>query len=92
LILDDKVKVMQRENRELKIEQKKLLQTLEKLKNENKELKNQVNTPEDFNNSKKIAKIVSSKLKQAGETAEWKGIVEEIIEEIDRCVELLKAY
>ena len=92
LILAEKYKVSQRENRDLKEEQEKLQQTIEKLRNDKKELKIQVNNTEDFQNSKKIAKIVTGKLKQAGETAEWKGLVEELVEEIDRCIELLKAY
>ena len=76
----------------LEIEQKKLLETIEKLKKENKELKNQSNLAENFQSSDKIAKIVSNKLKESGGNAESRRIVEELIGEIDHCIELLKAY
>jgi predicted nucleic acid-binding Zn-ribbon protein len=81
-----------RQIKNLEAEQKKLLESIEKLKKENKQLKNQVYSAEDFQNSEKIAKIVSNKVKEAGGTAESKRIIEELISEIDRCITLLKEY
>ena len=81
-----------RQVKALEAEQKNLLETIEKLKKENKELKNQSNLAENFQSSDKIAKIVSNKLKEAGGSAESRRIIEELIGEIDRCIKLLKEY
>lgn len=76
---------------ELKKENISLKETNTKLIAENKDLKKKHHQlQKDFNKSKKIAKIVANKLTPSGGISEIRKSVEEYIEEIDKCIEVLR--
>ena len=73
-----------RENKELKMENARLDQELRQTR------KKYISIQKDFTKSKNFAKIVSNKLTPTDGLAELKESVEQYINEIDKCIEMLE--
>lgn len=78
-----RIRSLERQNDELEKENTQLQSQIKQLQ------KNQVKFQEYFQNSEKITKIVSNKLKETDHLAELKAQVDTYIREIDRCIQLL---
>jgi len=83
LSLERKISLLLNEHRSLK-------SSLTQLQNQNKELQSQLSTKHDqinrFQNQIKISKIAGSVGADRGDASELKRMIDEYVDEIDRCI------